>query len=140
MELKYFSSKESLLLAYKYGVGCLDESRRKVVEDCIRGKQVDEESFVSYFPTAFSLMLKVAKNKKIDEEIVRKYFNNLHNKIAEVTGREDCKTYKCKVIEILDENSCLVENKNKKEKVIYFDKINVGEDVIVHKRYVVEHV
>jgi hypothetical protein len=40
----------------------------------------------------------------------------------------------------LDENFCLVENKNKKEKVIYFDKINVGEDVIVHKRYVVEHV
>jgi hypothetical protein len=85
-------------------------------------------------------MLKVAGNKKIDKEIVRKYFNDVHNKIAEITSQDECKIYKCKVLEILDENFCLVENKNKKEKVIYFDKINVGEDVIVHKRYVVEHV
>jgi Ni,Fe-hydrogenase maturation factor len=137
-------------LFFAYALPCLEDlikkgkiSKKKaksMISDYKAGKLL--EGCERVFETALFFLEKIAKKmgkKYIDEEVIRKYFQEYHNKILEKgKSLEKCKIKFGKVIRI--GRNCVwvkVNGKNKKYKT-FLDDLKEGDNVVLHWDYIVD--
>lgn len=129
--------KEALILTLKYGIGCVAEEGRKKAREAILSGNCAEELVKELLPEAYENLKSLVQHGEIKENHVRKYFLDLHTKIANITGKMNCSVFKAKVIKSYGDE-CVIVYDNRAERVKSLEKFNVGDVVIVHRGYVVE--
>ncbi|MEM7822133.1 MAG: hypothetical protein QXI23_01420 [Candidatus Aenigmatarchaeota archaeon] len=128
-------SQEALKLILRYGMGCIPEEKREKAKEAIF-ENCTEELVKELLPEACQNLEALVPNE-IKENHVRKYFLDLHTKIASITEKMNCTAFKAKIIKSYGDE-CVVVYNNRTEKVKCLEKFDVGDVVIVHRSYVVE--